>query len=278
MDGEKVKLAARYVGTSTIVRSMKSAQALTGVTKEAGIADTAAAFGKRVLGLPKSTASFAMRSMRKAPEGLFSGGETFGRRLFNPRRGIQEGWRDMSGMASRRHQIERMVKNMDTPDVITEYAQRSRHLAPEANVGLREAWRQGRGKGVAEQLSRGGWTGEGKYTKYLPVGNKGMMAGFGAAEIPGIVNAPAASPTGEGGRLERTGGLLGGTAGWMAGAGKMGVLPSMALWYAGSKAGTTAGRIADRLRAGGSVGQAFTAPSPEEARAQLGKIYQTYGG
>jgi hypothetical protein len=246
--------------------------------KEAGVADTAAALGKRVLGLPKSLGGMAVRSLRKAPEGLLSGGEEFGRRLFNPRRGLQEGWVDMSGLASRKRQLEGMFKDMRTPDVITEYAHKSKHLAPEANVGLREAWRQGKLKGVAEQLSRGGWTGEGQITKYLPVGGKGMVTGFGAAEIPGIVNAQAASPTGEGARLERLGGLLGGSAGWIAGSGKMGVLPSMALWYAGSKAGTKAGRVADRLRAGGTVGQALTAPSPEEARAQLSKIYQTYGG
>lgn len=284
MDGEKVKIAARYVGTGTIIRSVETARHLSeGLEKEAAIAGKAVEFGKRIakgaFTLPKTLPGAAMKRLGRVREGLVgtqAGAETFGRRVMNPGKGVGEGWKDMSGVAGRQRQVEDMTKRVaegggaKASDALRKYMDKTKHLDPNAKP-----------TGIFDRLSRGGWTGEGdlaKITKYLPVGSKGMVTGFGAMEIPGIVNAQKATPTGEGGRLERLGGLLGGSAGWVAGSGRMGILPAMALWYAGSKAGTKAGRVADRLRSGGTMGQAFTAPSPEEAREQLSKIYQTYGG
>jgi hypothetical protein len=147
----------------------------------------------------------------------------------------------------------------------------------EPNVPLRHAYRQGGVKGLAEQLSRSGWTGETKYTKYLPVGGKAMIPGMTAMAIPGIVNAKPASPTGEGGRLEKVLGEVGSTAGMVL-TGGMGILPGTIGWGLAQKAGTRAGRVLDRLRSGATVNQALHAPSPTEAAAQLENIRKNYGG
>lgn len=129
---------------------------------------------------------------------------------------------------------------------------------------------------IAEELSRRGWTGKGNITKYLPVGTKGMTGVFTAAEIPGVVTAPEATPTGEGSKVEKGLGLVGGLGGMIAGTG-VGMLPGLALYSAGHYAGGKAGRILDRLRAGGSLSEAVGAPSPEEATEQISKIRKYYG-
>jgi hypothetical protein len=145
---------------------------------------------------------------------------------------------------------------------------------------LREALEaQGAGakaRGLAEELSRRGWTGSGGITKYLPVGEKGMAAGFGAMAIPDVVDAAEATRTGEGAALEKGLGALGSVGGMVMGGG-LGLVPAMALWEAAQRGGSAAGRVLDRLRAGGSVGEAFLAPSPQEAQSQLQNIYKYYG-
>lgn len=134
-----------------------------------------------------------------------------------------------------------------------------------------------RGKILAEEASRRGWTGAGELTKYLPVGHKGLTAAFTAAEIPGIISADKATPTGEGAFLERGLGTLGGLGGMVAGTG-VGFIPGMAMYLGGHYLGGKSGRILDRLRSGASVGQAIRAPSPAEAEDQLRTIQEYYGG
>lgn len=131
-------------------------------------------------------------------------------------------------------------------------------------------------KTLAEELSRRGWTGKGEVTKYLPVGTKGMIAGFSGASIPGIVDAPKATPTGEGAALERLMREVGSTGGMIAGTG-VGFVPGMALWGLSEYGGKRLGRILDRYRAGASLPQAVMAPSPQEAAKQLQTIQQYYG-
>lgn len=131
-------------------------------------------------------------------------------------------------------------------------------------------------KAIAQELSRSGWTGKGELTKYMPVGSKGMMAGFAASSIPGIVNAPKATPTGEGGRLERLMGEVGSAGGMIAGTG-VGFVPGMAMWGLGQYGGKHVGRILDRYRAGATLPQAVMAPSPQEAAEQLQTIQRYYG-
>lgn len=151
-----------------------------------------------------------------------------------------------------------------------------RHLtAPTQSMG--QAWRGGGATGVAEELSRRGWTGSGDITKYLPSTGKPLMLGFPLAfDVPSVVNAPEATRTGESGAVERGLGAALGTAGMIAGMGT-GFLPSTALWYAGQKVGGGAGRLIDRLRAGASIPEAVMAPSPEEAQSQLQNIARYYG-
>jgi hypothetical protein len=132
---------------------------------------------------------------------------------------------------------------------------------------------------VAEQLSRAGWTGSSGVTKYMPVGSKSMIAGFGGMAVPSIVQAGKrgpVGPTGEGGVWERGLGEAGGTLGWIAGM-PLGLLGSSGMWYGGQHGGQAVGRAIDRLRSGASVGQALTAPTPTEARQQLVNIARNYG-
>lgn len=142
---------------------------------------------------------------------------------------------------------------------------------------LSEVYRSPRA--LAEELSRRGWTGAGALTKYVPLGQKSMIAGFGSSAVPGMVRAaqgPAVGPTGEGGPWERGLGELGGTAGWIAGA-PLGFLGGTGLWLGGERAGSGLGRIIDRLRSGADVSTALTAPSPTEAAEQMSEVARHYG-
>lgn len=151
------------------------------------------------------------------------------------------------------------------------------HLAAPSQT-LGQAWRTGGARGVASELSRGGWTGSGDITKYLPnVGGKplmvGLPVGFGAYEI---AKARDPSRTGQGAAAEVGLRQLLGGAGMIAGMGT-GFLPGMALWYGADEVGLRAGRIIDRLRAGATIPEAVMAPSPEQARSQLQNIAKYYG-
>jgi len=153
------------------------------------------------------------------------------------------------------------------------------HMAA-PSVGLREAWGSATGAGrlraVAEELSRSGWTGGQSWSKYIPWGEKAWLPATGAMAIPSMVNAPAPTPTGEGGALEHGLGALGMGAGMVLGGG-LGVVPALGAFYLGEKAGGRIGRILDRIRGGGTAGQALFAPSPTEATEQLQNIYRHYG-
>ena len=292
MDGEMIKTAARYVGTSTIIRHLASRDSLlAGLEKEAAVGEKFLAWGKKLFSRPSSPGRVVSKRVPQLlKEGPRGDAAEFGERLMHPLYGMRKGWQEMSGVSARAREVDKLTdrivyaRKTGRPDIakkfeekLMKYEAKTPHLE-EASRSLGEAWRGGRVKGVAEELSRRGWTGQGSRMKYLPVSQKAMMTGFAASDIPGIVNAPAATPTGEGGALERLGSTLGGTAGWIAGSGRIGLLPSVALWMAGEKAGKSIGRFADRTRAGASPLRAATAPSPEEAREQLAKIYQTYGG
>lgn len=161
---------------------------------------------------------------------------------------------------------------------VKEFLQGGEHLvAP--NVGMDVLKAKGLGgklRAGAEELSRRGWTGAGDITKYMPVGQKGMIAGMGAMSIPHVAGANKPTRTGSGGALERGLGLAGSTAGMVLGGG-LGLVPALALWYGAEQAGSKGGRVLDRLRAGASPREALTAPTPEEAQEQLETIYRTYG-
>lgn len=199
----------------------------------------------------------------------------------NPASALREGWAHMSP-------VERAAKTLKGQGELVAKMDKTRsggalrrtfgagtHLGTPSQT-LGDAWRTGRGRGVAEELSRRGWTGESRATKYLPLGQKGMAASIAASEIPGVANAEPATPTGEGGRLERGLGSLASNAAWVATA-PMG-LPAMLIGSEGARAGAgRLGRVLDRLRAGADVGTAAMAPSPAEATEQLRRIDQYYG-
>lgn len=217
-----------------------------------------------------------------------------GSRLLHPIEGMKEGWKMMAPT----NQIARKAQQMGFANP-TEAISAIKKLGPEHQGKIKElvgsgltgarhsamldpstslgtAWKSGKMKGLAEELSRRGWTGETKYTKYLPVGMKSWVPGFSAAAIPGIVNAPPPGKTGEGSTLERGMGELGSAAGLVL-TGGLGIIPGAIGWNLSQKAGRRAGRVLDRLRAGSSMDQAINAPSPTEAAQQLSRIEQTYG-
>jgi hypothetical protein len=113
------------------------------------------------------------------------------------------------------------------------------HLAPDATVspGVR---------GAFERLSRGGWTGEGAITKYLPFGQKGMLALGTATSAPGIVEAARKGPSAEGGGL---GEQLGGAAGFLLPSIMFGGMPTASLLATipGMMGGAALGRMIDKL-------------------------------
>jgi len=104
---------------------------------------------------------------------------------------------------------------------------------------------KGRVRALAEELSRRGWTGEGRATKYLPLGPKGLMVGTTAGlDVPYILSEDP-GPEGEG-RVGKLMSSAGGLAGMVAGGG-LGFLPMLATWYGGSKAGEMLGRGLERM-------------------------------
>lgn len=175
-------------------------------------------------------------------------------------------------------QARAALKEVNQP--LKKFEQGGEHLySPGMNLSQAagvEGGVRNKARAVAEELSRRGWTGAGGRTKYLPVGQKGMTAGFGAMAIPDIVGAEPASRTGGGGALEKGLGGLGSVGGMVLGGG-LGIVPAMALWYAAEKGSSKAGRVLDRLRAGATPTEAMSAPTPQEAQQQLADVYKYYG-
>jgi len=92
-------------------------------------------------------------------------------------------------------------------------------------------------RSLAENLSRRGWTGAGKTTKYLPVGMKGQVAAFTAL---GANKALQGSP-------EHVGESVGDTAGWIAGA-PFGLMGMLATGATGRYLGRQTGHVLGSLR------------------------------
>lgn len=199
--------------------------------------------------------------------------ETAAKRFVNPIKGIPEGWTKMRPEVSP-ELAARIQEKARTGGWFTKTLGEGgqEHLLRPGR-SLREALSKGE---LAAELSRRGWTGQGKVTKYLPLGQKGLTAGFAASAVPGIVAAPKATPTGEGGRYEQLMREVGGTGGFVMGGG-LGMVPAMGLATGGSWAGGKFGRILDRLRSGANIVQAVEAPSPTEAASQISKIRKYYG-
>jgi len=131
-------------------------------------------------------------------------------------------------------------------------------------------------RGVFGEASKSGWTGQGNLTKYLPIGNKSMMTGFGAMGASELAHPRKVGPTGEGGAGEIGLREMGSAAGWVAGMG-LPIVPMMTMAMGGYHLGGKAGRVIDRLRGGASVGTAVNAPTPSEAMNDLYRVQRYYG-
>lgn len=228
-----------------------------------------------------------------------------GRRLSKPLSGMTEGWRMSSPVYAAKSRAQRMgYSNVD--DAIqglhgkatanADELIRHNKLKPEMRQSFIDAEHKrsvdrlrgggehifnpdpnaGVVKRTAERLSRAGWTGAGKRTKYLPVGMKTWVAAPPALAVPGIVNAPKPGPTSEGGGIERGLGELGMVGGLLMGTG-LKFLPATALTLGAGYVGSRLGRVLDRVRGGANAQQALMAPSPEQAASQLQDIQKYYG-
>lgn len=135
----------------------------------------------------------------------------------------------------------------------------------------------GKTKALAEELSRRGWTGMGRATKYLPLGQKSMFAGFSYPAVQSVMEARKAKqgPTMEHGVAEEGLGELAGTGGFLA-AGSLGVAPGLAMYLATRGIGSRMGRVIDRLRSGANLRTALYAPTQEQAMEQLENIQRYY--
>jgi len=162
------------------------------------------------------------------------------------------------GMASKARSVGEFFKGQHQG--LSDATQRVMHPVE----GMRKGWKE-----------MGGWTGKGKVTKYLPIGEKSLTLGIPAAALTMGKSQPA-SPTGEGGAAERWLANIGGAAGGVLGGG-LGFVPAVGMFTAGEVAGGRLGRVIDRLRSGGTVDQALNAPSPTEATSQINRIRRYYG-
>jgi len=262
---------------------------------------------------PKELGLGALGQVGRVTRGVFEGGDKALGRIRHPLEGLRAGWRESSPVNVMKDKAKELGQKLEGRDFsIQEAAQHlkskippkpaDRSLWSRVKTGPTEAEKSysaaqeshdkfmqgggehllgtkpgtGRIKAIAEELSRRGWTGAGPKTKYLPGGMKSWSVLPVGLEIPSIVNAPAPTPTGEGGALEQGLGALGGTAGFIASTG-VGLVPGAAMWYGGQKAGSRLGRVLDRIRAGAPLRTAVSAPSPQEAAEQLQTIQQHYG-
>ena len=163
--------------------------------------------------------------------GVSGGLRTTGRLLRSPASAksvMQQGWRSMSNVNPRaieNLQGSRTIPLVGRKKTQEEILKSQGHLVRKGSgggleaqkqVGLREAYRQGGGRGVAEELSRSGWTGAGPRTKYMPLGMKSWMVGLPAALAPSSLKKGDPEFTGMG-RAERAGKAVGETAGYIAG-------------------------------------------------------------
>ena len=201
-------------------------------------------------GLAGSAGKWMLGKAQWAKKGLLGGkGEGFremGKRMMSPIKSTKEQWKKMAPGT-----IPKTLRHAYGDIVVTR---------------------------TAKRLGQSGWTGQGKITKYMPVGQKGMMAGMGAMSVPSVIEAAKKKPTatGEGGIGEVGLREALGLGGMIAGTG-LGMLPAIGLYGAGSYLGGKAGRVIDRLRGGADVSTAVNAPSRTEAQNQLANIQRYYG-
>jgi len=219
--------------------------------KDAFVGQALRSAGQWALKAPGRAGQWALKAPGRVGEGIQETARRGAGLLTSPRKTLKAGWREMGPEAK------------DIPA----------HLQAGGGGG------GGRTKEFFKGLGRGGWTGRGEVTKYVPnvMGLKALTVGSSALALPEIAAAAKRDPTatGEGGVAELGLGEAAGLAGMIAGGRR--ILPSMALYMLGRKAGGGAGRLIDRMRGGADLPTAVSAPSPQEAQQQLANIYRHYG-
>lgn len=174
--------------------------------------------------------------------GLWKSTKMIGNRLKNPVEGVRTAWKTMSPAG-------RMESPKAAKDLIQRVQKAQSGNVLQRNLGsgshLLEQGRKGGVKGIAEHLSRQGWTGGSRASKYLPVGDKSQLALLG----PGFVaHDMMQTPTAEDDRGigERALSGLGYTGSMLLTAGTG--LPGIAADLAASHLGGTIGRSIDKRR------------------------------
>lgn len=209
-------------------------------------------------------------------------------RVLHPVKGFKEGWRELTPAAEMARAAEQgekyFTKGMFSPGQHLKGKSRSLvDIAKGKGIvgGKGKGWGSvgARARAGAEELSRRGWTGRGKLTKYLPVGAKpGLAAWTLPFAVPELQEAygKKVGPTGEGGFGEALGSNIAGTGAFIASSG-LGLPAGLGMYMLGSGVGGRLGRIVDRLRGGASLPTAAMAPTPEEASSNLEDIQRYYG-
>ena len=132
-----------------------------------------------------------------------------------------------------------------------------------------------RGKPVIDEAGKQVWharpdatfMGQGKFTKYLPIGDKSINTAIIGAGVPGAVAKE--DPEGAGrSRAERMSGLVGGTLGMLAGQGAMAHLPMKRLGITRSIIGGLGGGILGERMATGPFRRARAELPPVEMTPQ----------
>lgn len=253
--------------------------------KVSAAADVLRAAGKRIFaGGVKAPLKFGLSALGRIGQGTrtaFGGTEKLVDRVLHPIEGLRTGWMESSPL----HALGQRAKEMGfrTPQeaaaaLKSDPKKLKKLLAGGGEHLLGKDPSAGMVRGTAESLSRSGWTGAGRGTKYLPVGSKSLTVGFAGMGVPGVIKAQKPSPTGEGSTAEM--GLGEGSmalANILSTGGGIGMVPATVGILGARAVGSRLGRVIDRMRAGAPVRQAVTAPSPTEAAEQLESIQRYYG-
>jgi hypothetical protein len=188
----------------------------------------------------------------------------FAGRIGNPLKGLAKGWKMMSPAETLRTglpgatRLSEEIAGHFSPSPSTIFGKHIPGLGTArtalrrtfaAAPHLQEASTPVTGGGfrqAVEELSRRGWTGEGKMTKYLPLGEKAMVGLGGVATGAETLHALRSPEAGGPGPAERALSGLGtlGTGVMTFGTGGLGLAAPLAAGYLGGRAG----RVIDRLR------------------------------
>lgn len=173
-----------------------------------------------------------------------------GKRVINPREGFRKGMARLSPGESLRQggkrgtELAASIEKTRKGGALRRTFGAGAHLEAPGST-LAGAGRAGGVRGVAEELSRRGWTGKSGVTKYMPVGEKGQLATvWPALSVPMVAGGHA-------GLGEEAGSNLGFATGALLTAGTG--LPGLAATLAGGYYGGELGRKIQAARGAGTA-------------------------